>query len=142
VWIAAERLPELLAVGGGLELGPVIDAPPQRAAVAWTKDAALVELLRGRLGFLGPVTPRGLGEPLGLTVDETSTALLALETEGVVLRGWFSPGGAEVEWCDRRLLARIHRATLQRLRAEIQPVSQGDFMRFLFEWQHLSPLRR
>ena len=63
--------------------------------------------------------------------------LLALESEGVVLRGWFSPGGTSEEWCDRRLLARIHRATLQRLRAEIQPVSPADFMRFLFAWQHL-----
>jgi len=59
-----------------------------------------------------------------------------------VLRGWFSPGGIEEEWCDRRILARIHRATLQRLRAEIQPVTIADFMRFLFEWQHLTPSSR
>jgi ATP-dependent helicase Lhr and Lhr-like helicase len=121
---------------------PVIAAPPHRAAAAWTRETAAVELLRGRLGFLGPVTPRGLGEAIGLSADETSTALLALESEGVVLRGWFSPGGVEEEWCDRRLLARIHRATLQRLRAEIQPVSMSDFMRFLFEWQHLAPSSR
>ena len=68
--------------------------------------------------------------------------LLGLESEGVVLRGWFSPGGTDEEWCDRRLLARIHRATLQRLRAEIQPVSPADFMRFLFEWQHVTPSSR
>jgi ATP-dependent Lhr-like helicase len=68
--------------------------------------------------------------------------LIALEAEGVALRGWFSPGGLDEEWCDRRLLARIHRATLQRLRAEIQPVSPSDFMRFLFAWQHLSPSYR
>jgi ATP-dependent Lhr-like helicase len=60
----------------------------------------------------------------------------------VALRGWFSPGGTTEEWCDRRLLARIHRATLQRLRAEIQPISPADFMRFLFEWQHLTPSSR
>ena len=141
VWIAAERLPELMAVAA-VDLDPVIAAPPHRAEVAWTKETAAVELLRGRLGFLGPVTPRALGQPLALTLDESTTALLALEAEGVVLRGWFSPGGGVEEWCDRRLLARIHRATLQRLRAEIQPVSQADFMRFLFEWQHLSPSSR
>ncbi len=142
VWVAAERLPELKAIDGGVQLQPPIEAPPLRAAVAWSKETAAVELLRGRLGFLGPITPRGLGDPLGLSTDESSTALLALESEGVVLRGWFSPGGVEEEWCDRRLLARIHRATLQRLRAEIQPVSQADFMRFLFEWQHLAPSSR
>jgi ATP-dependent Lhr-like helicase len=142
VWVAAERLPELCAINGAVVLDPAIDAPPLRAAVAWTRDAAAVELLRGRLGVLGPVTPRGLGEPIGLTAEQSSTALLALESEGVVLRGWFSPGGVEQEWCDRRLLARIHRATLQRLRAEIQPVSVADFMRFLFEWQHLAESSR
>src|SRR5688572_29674993 len=142
IWVAAERLPELIAVDGGVELQPAIEAPPHRAAVAWTNEMAAIELLRGRLSLLGPVTPRALGEPLGLTADEASTVLLALEAEGVVLRGWFSPGGVEQEWCDRRLLARIHRATLQRLRAEIQPVSQTDFMRFLFDWQHLSPSSR
>ncbi len=142
LWVAAERLPELFAIDQSLHLDPVIAAPPTRAAVSWTRESAAVELLRGRLGVLGPVTPRGLGEPIGLSVEESSAALLALESEGVVLRGWFSPGGVEQEWSDRRLLARIHRATLHRLRAEIQPVSPSDFMRFLFEWQHLTPSSR
>ena len=168
VWAAAERLPEVRALDGALQIEPAIEAPPHRAAVSWTRESAAVELLRGRLGFLGPVTPRGLGEAIGLTADEASTALLALESEGVVLRGWFTKGagtwgvgsGQEQdpssqsspqapsprpqapEWCDRRLLARIHRATLQRLRAEIQPVSLQDFTRFLFEWQHLSASSR
>ena len=142
VWVAAERLPELRAIDIALVIEPAILAPAHREAVPWTRDHAAIELLRGRLGVLGPVTPRGLGEPIGLTADESSTALLALEGEGVVLRGRFSPGGVEEEWCDRRLLARIHRATLQRLRAEIQPVPVADFMRFLFEWQHLAPSSR
>ena len=43
-----------------------------------------------------------------------------------------------MEWCDRRLLARIHRYTLNRLRAEIEPVSAADFMRFLLHWQHVA----
>jgi len=65
-------------------------------------------------------------------------ALLALETEGKLLRGRFTPASAmdALEWCDRRLLARIHRYTLNRLRAEIEPVSAADFMRFLLHWQH------
>ena len=77
------------------------------------------------------------------TEGEADEALLALENEGVVLRGTFTPGSSEREWCDRRLLARIHRYTLNRLRAEIEPVSAADFMRFLFSWQHVNPgLRR
>ncbi len=44
-----------------------------------------------------------------------------------------------MEWCDRRLLARIHRYTLNRLRAEIEPVTIADFTRFLFAWQHVDP---
>src|SRR6266568_7912522 len=65
-------------------------------------------------------------------------ALLRLESEGFVLRGRFTPGIGAVEWCARSLLARIHRYTLNRLRAEIEPVSAADFMRFLFSWQHVA----
>ena len=61
-----------------------------------------------------------------------------LEAQGRILRGRFTPGAAELEWCDRRLLARIHRYTLSRLRAEIEPVSAADFMRFLLHWQHVA----
>src|SRR5262249_40626811 len=69
-------------------------------------------------------------------------ALLALEADGAILRGHFSPGERALEWCDRRLLARIHRYTLHRLRAEIAPVSAADFMRVLFTWQHVEPASR
>ncbi len=70
---------------------------------------------------------------------DADLALAALEREGVVLRGRFTPGATTLEWCDRRLLARIHRYTLDRLRAEIEPVSAADFMRFLFRWQRIDP---
>ena len=141
IWIAAERLPELLATAIVIP-DPPITPPPTRAAVEWTRDKALAELMRGRMAMLGPVTPLGMGAPLGLSAEQSLEVLVALESEGVVLRGWFSPGATEEEWCDRRLLARIHRATLQRLRAEIQPVTIADFMRFLFEWQHVTPSSR
>jgi ATP-dependent Lhr-like helicase len=71
--------------------------------------------------------------------DDVEAALVALEAEGAVLRGAFTPGVRDLEWCDRRLLARIHRYTLGRLRAEIAPVSPAEFMRFLFAWQHVGP---
>jgi ATP-dependent Lhr-like helicase len=82
------------------------------------------ELLASRLEVLGPIE------------SAETPALLSLEGEGRVLRGRFTPGTARLEWCDRRLLARIHRYTLTRLRSEIEPVSAVDFMRFLAHWQH------
>ena len=119
LWVAAERLQEV------------------RPAPDWK------ELLRGRLGIVGPATAVTLGAPLGGDEPEALAALAALEGEGVVLRGRFTPGVAEPsEWCDRRLLARIHRYTLNRLRAEIEPVSGADFMRFLFAWQRVDPGHR
>jgi ATP-dependent Lhr-like helicase len=71
-------------------------------------------------------------------MPDAGTALQALETQGRILRGRFTPGTVELEWCDRRLLARIHRYTLNRLRAEIEPVTAADFLRFLFHWQHVA----
>src|SRR5437867_9909551 len=80
-------------------------------------------------------TAHALAQSFGIAEAEAETAMLALEGEGVVLRGTFEGPG---EWCDRRLLARIHRYTLNRLRAEIEPLAASDFMRFLFAWQHVT----
>ena len=125
--------------------------PGAHAAVLWIareRQADLgdtKEMLRGRVGIVGPATAADLGAPLGVSPADAEVALLALEAEGVVLRGRFTPGRREaeaLEWADRRLLARIHRYTLNRLRAEIEPVSSADFMRFLFVWQHVEPDHR
>ena len=121
---------------------PAIAAPDTRRSRTWNREDAIVELLRGRLALLGPVTAAALGAPLGLSAGDTQAALLTLESDGIVLRGSFTPGSSEEEWCDRRLLARIHRLTLNRLRAEIEPVTPAEFMRFLFAWQHVSPAQR
>jgi ATP-dependent Lhr-like helicase len=140
IWVAAERLLEWLAVHPGSRLDPPVVPPPSRAARSWTAETALIELLRGRLAILGPTTAASLADSIGLPLATVDDALLALESEGVILRGTFTgrPNvAASVEWCDRRLLARIHRYTLNRLRAEIAPVSPAEFMRFLFAWQHL-----
>jgi ATP-dependent Lhr-like helicase len=126
LWVAAERVGEV-----------------RQLADPGAREVAVRELFRGRLGILGPVTARALAAPLGLPELEAEAALVALESEGVVLRGRFTPrtAGADgaVEWSDRRLLARIHRYTLHRLRAEIEPVSAADFMRFLAVWQRVDP---
>ena len=97
-----------------------------------------VEILRGRLEGLGPVTPTTLTAPLGLEPGATAGALAALESEGAILKGRFLPGVNDEQWCDRRLLARIHHYTVRRLRSEIDPVAARDFLRFLFAWQHVS----
>ena len=96
------------------------------------KDDDPVEILASRLEVLGPVTGRELKIP------DANTALLQLEGQGRILRGRFTRNAVEIEWCDRRLLARIHRYTLNRLRAEIEPVSAAEFMRFLLHWQHVA----
>src|SRR2546425_1932746 len=92
----------------------------------------VLEIIASRLEVLGPVTERQLDVP------DAGIALQALETQGRILRGRFTPGMAELEWCDRRLLARIHRYTLNKLRSEIEPVSAAEFLRFLFHWHHLA----
>ncbi len=115
-----------------------------RRADAWfareRADDEPIELLASRLEVLGPVVER----ELALEFPDARSTLIALEAQGRVLRGRFTPGrensgpDGELEWCDRRLLARIHRYTIGRLRAEIEPVSAADFLRFLLHWQHVA----
>ena len=125
VWISAERLAELQrAVPGGRTEPPLnsLDSDVDSA------EAALRELVRSRMEGLGPATAAQLGRPLGLTAGDVAGALAALEAEGFAMRGQFSERATESslceqtqeEWCDRRLLARIHRYTLKRLRSEIE----------------------
>jgi ATP-dependent Lhr-like helicase len=98
-------------------------------------------IVLGWMEALGPTTVPALAGRLGLQVTTVETAMAALEAGGVVLRGRFTPGldPATTEWCERRLLARIHRLTIGRLRRQIEPVSPADFMRYLFRWQHVFP---
>ena len=139
---AVERLPELLAIHpDALVIGDATP-PASRTARVWTRDEALIEVLRGRLAIAGPATAGALAHPLAIDTRHVDAALLALEADGVVLRGRFTPGTRELEWCDRALLARIHRYTLNRLRAEIEPVSPTTYMRFLCDWQHVTPASR
>jgi ATP-dependent Lhr-like helicase len=128
--VAVERIPEAKAAAGR-------NAGQDSATVI--REDAIRELLRGRLGIVGPTTAAQLAASLSIAEPDADIALAALEGEGVVLRGRFTPEAPDLEWCDRRLLARIHRYTLNRLRAEIEPVTAADFMRFLFAWQRLHP---
>jgi ATP-dependent Lhr-like helicase len=139
VWVAAERLPQFAAIHPRATRMPPIDAPREYAERRWTRDAALVELVRSRLQGLGPVTAACLAEPLAVPTADVEVALARLAGEGVAMCGTYTSVGAMNEWCDRTLLARIHRYTVNRLRQEIEPVSTQDFVRFLCRWQHLLP---
>ena len=134
-YIASERLPMLQAIYPKAVCEPELVLPDSLHGKTWERADAIRELVRGRMEVCGPITARELADTLVLQQPEIEAALLALEAEGFVLRGKFRPDAAEQEWCDRRLLARIHRLTIDRLRAEIQPVSVHDFYRFLFTWQ-------
>jgi ATP-dependent Lhr-like helicase len=104
---------------------------------------ALTAIIQSRLDGLGPVTVTALAASLPqVGRSDLEAALLRLQTQGVVMRGRFSSGAEEDEWCERRLLARIHRYTVRSLRAEIEPVATRDFLRFLFDWQRVSPATR
>jgi ATP-dependent Lhr-like helicase len=136
LWIPAERLNQFRSVWPQARLQPQIMPPPGHQAV-WSPDQALIEILRGRLEGLGPVTQIALAAPFALEETAVAGALAALESEGTILRGRFDPGVNDEQWCDRRLLARIHHTTIRRLRSEIEPVAARDFLRFLFAWQHV-----
>jgi ATP-dependent Lhr-like helicase len=144
-WVCAECLPLVQAVYPEGRRDPHVDPPAEKAEKNWQREAAVTDLVRGRLQSVGPITARDMAATLTLSLSEINIALIELESEGFVLRGRFTEeasapdavqaGDATLEWCERRLLARIHRYTIKTLRAEIEPVSGADFMRFLFEWQ-------
>ncbi|MEO8425741.1 MAG: DEAD/DEAH box helicase [Verrucomicrobiota bacterium] len=141
-WCAAERLPLIRAVYSDSQTEPPLIPPPFESKRAWEHAEAVRELVRGRMEVIGPIAASALVEFFELPQAEIDSALLALEAEGFVLRGKFHPGAQEIEWCDRRLLARIHRLTINRLRAEIQPVSLAEFQRFLLAWQRVDAEHR
>src|SRR6185437_8138194 len=112
---------------------------------------ALLALITGWMSHLGPATASQLSHMLGLPASEIDKALLRMEASGALLRGQFAgtasragapaphEHGPELEWCERRLLARIHRLTVATLRKQIEPVTAAQFMRWLLRWQHVAP---
>ncbi|HEY0194337.1 MAG TPA: hypothetical protein VGC42_24660, partial [Kofleriaceae bacterium] len=160
VWVATERLGAVRAV-----IGEATSCLPMIATPAWStvpeREVALVRICGAHLDHRGPVSARGLAAELGLALADVLGALLALEGDGAILRGAFTAGApatgrtattaraaiaasddpdvvSDLEWCNRRVLARIHRLTLARLRKEIEPVSAAALMRFLLRWQRVA----
>lgn len=136
LWVSAERLCLIKALHPSAVYKPEIQAVGNLNKEEWQADSALVELCRSRLQGSGPTTEDELSKVLCAKTDEIHLASLALEQEGYAMQGAFSQGTAK-EWCERGLLARIHRYTLKRLRNEIKPVTTAEFMMFLFQWQGL-----
>ena len=145
LWVAAERLPAARALLPGARLEPPLTTGPDARpdVPEWDREGAATEVLRGWLESTGPATASELASRLSIDLATIETGLVRLDSEGQSLRGRFRPAGmrpnGDLEWCNRRLLARIHRLTIGRLRREIEPVTSAEFLRFLFRWQHLAP---
>lgn len=143
LWIAMERLPCLSAAFPGCATGVAL--PAFLEDQQWEPELALKTLLQGRLEGLGPVTAARLAEELGATPARIDAALIALEVDGYAFQGHFSPApdrsaSRAVEWCERRLLQRIHRYTLDAHRKRIKPVSLEAYTEFLFDLHQLQPV--
>src|SRR5262249_15026044 len=114
---------------------------------AAARDESLLVLVSGWMSHIGPTASSELGQLLGIEAAEIEKTMLRLEASGSILRGSFTdstartrmPGPHDHEWCDRRLLARIHRLTVATLRKQIEPVTPAQFMRWLLRWQHITP---
>ena len=136
-WVAAERVSvfeQIFPTARFEERLPVVES------VVVSREDAVFALATGWLAHTGPVTAGELAGELGLPATEIDKALLRLEASGAILRGRFTDSAAgDTEWCERRLLARIHRLTLGTLRKQIASVTPAEFMRWLLRWQHVAP---
>ncbi|MEW6684147.1 MAG: DEAD/DEAH box helicase [Nitrospirota bacterium] len=140
LWVAIERWPMIQASRQDLRVeNPPIPPLSKGGKEGFTEEESDLVLVRGRLEVSGPVVPADLSHIVGIPVSRIDRALLQLEHEGFVLRGTFTPGSNQTEWCSRRLLARIHRLTLDGLRRQIEPATPETFIRFLLQWTHLAP---
>ena len=143
-WVAAERAQmfSLLFPDASFDR-PVVEIE----SALPSRDDAVLATVTGWMTHLGPVSAEQLASSLGLPVAEIDKALLRMEASGAILRGKFTdeapragvPAPHETEWCERRLLARIHRLTVATLRKQIEPITPAQFMRWLLRWQHVAP---
>ena len=134
-WTATETVPLVSAAFPDATFDPEMDRPGPDVP---TEDEAELVLVRSRVESIGPFVTVEMAESLGMRRGAVDIALAHMEATGNVLRGHFTPGVAEEEFCDRRILARIHRATISGLRRQVEPISAATFIRFLMRWQHAS----
>jgi ATP-dependent Lhr-like helicase len=106
-------------------------------------EQVAASVLRGHLDLSGPVTAAELADRCALPASKVAIGLAALEQAGFVLQGRFTdPDSTDpetVEWCARRLLARMHSYSRTNRRKAVEPVTAVDFMRFVLRWQHVAP---
>ncbi len=136
-WVAAEKSRSFRLLFPSATFEPI---PREIDGTVPSREDALLSMVAGWMLHLGPSSASELGNRLGLPPAEIEKALLRMEATGSILRGKFTdPKVSETEWCDRRLLARIHRLTVATLRKQIEPVTAAQFMRWLLRWQHIAP---
>jgi ATP-dependent helicase Lhr and Lhr-like helicase len=136
-WVAADRVKAFEQIYPEARFESPL---PELDSAAKSREEILLDMATGWMLHTGPVTVGELANVLGLAAADGEKAMLRLEAAGAVLRGQFTgsaPG--ETEWCDRRLLARIHRLTLGSLRKQVESVTPAQFMRWLLRWQHVAP---
>ena len=142
-WVAVERAKTFALL---FPDGQFVQPLSEIEGTVPSRDDAVLVTITGWMSHLGPATALSLGELLGLPASDIEKTLLRMEASGAVLRGNFTQQAAqagasppEQEWCDRRLLARIHRLTVATLRKQVEPVTAAQFMRWLLRWQHVAP---
>jgi ATP-dependent helicase Lhr and Lhr-like helicase len=136
-WVCAERAGLFRQMFGAASFAHPL---PDIGEAAPSQEDALLAMITGWMSHSGPTTAGELGDLLGIPPEQVDKALLRLEAGGSILRGQFtSAAGQETEWCERRLLARIHRLTVGELRKQVQPVTPAQLMRWLLRWQHAAP---
>jgi ATP-dependent Lhr-like helicase len=153
-WIASERLadaallwPEDSVPHSSLATSQLValKTPEPPASSVSTRDAATTQLVQGWLQLLGPTTAAYLATITHLHPRSLHQSLLAMEMQGLAMRGVFEHAKPaddaphEIEWCERRILQRIHRLTLGTLRKQVEPVAPNVFMRWLLDWHHVAP---
>nr|HEV7954110.1 DEAD/DEAH box helicase [Candidatus Acidoferrales bacterium] len=136
-WVAAEKAATFAAIFPAAQFESSL---PKIEVQTFSREDALLACVTGWMSHVGPITSSMLSAFLGISASEIDKTFLRLEGSGSILRGRFTnTTGEETEWCERRLLARIHRLTLGSLRSQIQPATAAQFMRWLLRWQHVAP---
>ena len=157
-WVATERLPHIATLYS-LPQNSVILSEAKNPRISFeaeqispselsvtntvTKQESLHKLVQGWLQILGPTTANAVAHTLNLDPAPIYQAFLAMEMQGLLMRGAFeyppTEEPHEIEWCERRILQRIHRRAVATLRKQIEPVTPAVYMRWLLQWQHLAP---
>ncbi len=136
-WVAAEKAATFTALFPSARFPFAL---PEVELQKPSREDALLACVTGWMAHIGPTTSTALSAFLGVAAHDIEKTFLRLEGSGSILRGQFTNSTVdETEWCDRRLLARIHRLTLGTLRRQIQPATAAQFMRWLLRWQHVAP---